>query len=87
MEKGEADTESNIDVFRRQLSQMLDTSEENVDIFTVKDVDKPNPLVASVDQIDVLFAAHGSPWYRKSRLNGQLWLNREQVSHQTTSNN
>ncbi|CAD5119447.1 unnamed protein product [Dimorphilus gyrociliatus] len=59
------------DKLRNSLASILGTSTENVDIFSIYDSDK--------DTTQILYAAHGSPWYDKSRLDGLASENREKL--------
>lgn len=44
---------------------MLNTSVDNVDVFTVLH----SPYNLNENQLDVRFSAHGSPYYAKERIN------------------
>lgn len=55
------------DRFRNSLAKLLNTSIENVDVFTVLKNDNSSVL-------DVRFSAHGSPYYEAERLNGKVLL-------------
>lgn len=63
---------------REELAGILGTAVQRVHIFTVRDVE--NEYYWDVTpKVDVMFAAHGSSWYRPSRLNGLVWANKAQV--------
>ncbi|KAJ8923494.1 hypothetical protein NQ315_010072 [Exocentrus adspersus] len=54
------------DILQQRISKILNTSVENVDVFTV--IRSPN----EPDLIDVRFSAHGSPYYAPERLNNKV---------------
>lgn len=58
--------------FRNSLSQILNASTENIDVFTVLKNDNASIL-------DVRFSAHGSPYYEAERLNGKVLLHQEEL--------
>lgn len=62
--------QSKKDIFRRNLSKLLNTSVENVDVFTVLNHD---------NVLDVRFSAHGSPYYEPERLNGMVAQNQNEL--------
>ncbi len=53
-----------LDTLRGTLSSILGTDPENIEIFTVRNVPEMQEM------IDVRYAAHGSPWYRESKVDG-----------------
>lgn len=63
------------DRFRNSLAQLLNTSVENVDVFTVLKNEDPSVL-------DVRFSAHGSPYYEAIRLNGQIAQNQGKLEEE-----
>ncbi len=67
------DSPSSLNQLQTELAALLDTQEEFVDIFNVRDVPQNESTV------DVFFSASGSPYYRPARLNGIVWTNRDQV--------
>ena len=71
--------DSKYDKLRQKLAGLLGTDATNVLIFTVKDVSETE---TKVKLVDVMYAAHGSPWYRPARLNGLIWSNKAAVSCQ-----
>ena len=66
------------DRLRSRLATILDRPVENVEIFTVRDVEKDNWWDTS--KVDVMYAAHGSPYYRPSKLNGLVLQRKDEVS-------
>lgn len=61
------------DILHSQLSEILNATKENIDVFTVL-------RVANSDNgIDVRFSAHGSPYYAPERLNSKVSLNVDEV--------
>lgn len=52
-------------ILKNRLSKMLNTSVDNVDVFTVLH----SPYNLNENQLDVRFSAHGSPYYAKERIN------------------
>ena len=65
------------DKLRDQLASLLGTAGENVEIFTVRNVEPTDGW--DIKEVDVMFAAHGSPYYRSSKLNGLVWANKDKV--------
>ena len=61
--------------FRALLATKLGTDIENVHCLSVM----YNPDRG--DHTDVRCAAHGSPWYQSSKLDGLISLNRDEVRH------
>ena len=61
------------DKFRAKIASLLGKPKENVDIFTVRNVPGMEKMV------DVRFSAHGSPYYRPSKLNGLMESNKNEV--------
>ena len=68
---------SRYDKLRTQLASLLEIDEDNVLIFTVKDV---TDTETKQKVVDVMYVPHGSPWYRPARLNGLVWSNKDKVS-------
>ena len=64
-------SESQRDKLKASLASILQTSTENVEIFSIYNSGK--------DTTQILYAAHGSPWYDKSRLDGLAILNKEKL--------
>lgn len=60
-------------MLQRHLASILNTSVENVDVFTVLVTPNNDSLV------DVRFSAHGSPYYAPERLNSQVDLSKAEV--------
>ena len=60
--------------FKESVASILDTSEENVDLFSVQDAPK------TAKAIDVRFAAHGSPYYAPERMTAILKNSRLSLS-------
>lgn len=54
---------SKLDVLRKYLSKYMNTSEENVDVFTV---------VPAGPYFDIRFSAHGSPYYAPEKINHRV---------------
>ena len=64
--------------FRDMIASLTTTRKDNVDIFSVILKQERPPIT------DVRFAAHRSPYFKASMLNGIVALNRELVSiHET----
>lgn len=63
---------SHYDKFRRLLAEKLRVEVSFVEIFSVM---KNDPYT------DVRYAAHGSPWYPASKLDGVIALNKDEVMH------
>ncbi|XP_018326960.1 DE-cadherin [Agrilus planipennis] len=61
-----SDSLSKKDILQNRLAKILNTSAENVDVFTVL----TSPSNASL--VDVRFSAHGSPYYLPEKLNAKL---------------
>lgn len=62
------------DILQQQLSKILNTSLENVDVFTVMS----SPVNSSF--LDVRFSAHGSPYYAPERLENKITEYQTKVS-------
>ncbi|GFY53891.1 neural-cadherin [Trichonephila inaurata madagascariensis] len=71
--KSKSQIESKYNKFRDILARLLNVKKENVDIFTVLK-HQDNPPVT-----DIRFAAHGSPYYKASRLDGLIALHRKNI--------
>lgn len=65
---------SRYQLMREMLASWLDTTVDNVDIFTVLN----HPFRERT--IDVRYSAHGSPYYRPTKLNGLMALYKSRVS-------
>lgn len=67
------DSFSKKDILQLRLAKILNTSKDNVDVFTV--------LVSPSDenQVDVRFSAHGSPYYSAEKLNSIASQHRVEV--------
>ena len=63
--------QSHYDKFRKLLAERLRVRESYVEIFSVM---KNGPYV------DVRYAAHGSPWYTASKLDGIIAMNKDEVN-------
>lgn len=61
------------------MASVLNTSSENVDIFTVARSPENSSL------IDVRFSAHGSPYYAPEKLNSKVNLSSHEVSVSTST--
>lgn len=59
-----------------KLANMLNTSLDNVDVFTVLH----SPHNTNQSQLDVRFSAHGSPYYSPEKINAAITENRKEVS-------
>ena len=70
-------TKSRYGRLRELIASRLKIPLNNVDIFTV--LNHPT----SSNTIDIRYSAHGSPYYRPSRLDGVLGLNQSLVKHST----
>lgn len=64
-------TESKKEKLKNSLATILGTSTDNVEIFSVYN--------SGHDITQILYAAHGSPWYDKSRLDGLASLNQNKL--------
>jgi len=58
---------------REQIASRLDVPVDNVDIFTVRD----HPALTRT--VDIRYSAHGSPFYRQTRMDGLLSLDISEV--------
>ena len=65
--------QSHYDILRSLIAKKLDTPVSNVDIFTVRD----HPTMP--DTVDVRYSAHGSPYYRPSRIDGLMNEDKKEV--------
>lgn len=72
---GSAGGLSQKDRLRLSLSNLFNTSTENVDIFTVLKNDNSSLL-------DVRFSAHGSPYYASERMNGKIAQNQGKLEEE-----
>lgn len=63
------------DLLQQRVSQILNTSLENVDVFTV--IRSPNKN----DFIDVRFSAHGSPYYAAEKINNKVTEHQENLEN------
>ena len=66
---------SHYDTLRQQIALRLNVPVDNVDVFSVRD----HPVLRRT--VDVRYAAHGSPFYRPTRLDGLLSVDVLQVKH------
>lgn len=71
---GEYD-KSRYDKMKTELAAKLNVPESNVDIFSVRE---------GKGHTDVRFAAHGSPWYKPSKLDGLVITNKAEVGPAST---
>ncbi|CAH1964482.1 unnamed protein product [Acanthoscelides obtectus] len=65
------------DILQRHLSKIVNTSLENVDVFTV--MTSPN---MTNDFVDVRFSAHGSPYYAPENLENKLTEHRAKLERE-----
>lgn len=65
--------QSRKDILQQQLSKILNTSLENVDVFTIMS----SPINSSF--LDVRFSAHGSPYYAPERLENKITEHQDKV--------
>jgi len=65
---------SHYQLLQETIASWLDVSVDNVDIFTVLN----HPVQEKT--IDVRYSAHGSPYYRPTKLNGMMALHKRRVS-------
>ena len=70
----DVNNESPRDRFRKTMADILETDVQNVDVFTVQEVNQ-----GMEEGIDVRYSAHGSPYYRSARLDGLVWMNKDKV--------
>ncbi|XP_022238088.1 neural-cadherin-like [Limulus polyphemus] len=71
--KSQAVKKSKFDKFRDTLARVLKIDHKNINIFTVYPKQEEPPIA------DIRFAAHGSPYYKASMLNGAVDLNRKLI--------
>lgn len=64
------------ETLREQLSKFLNTSVDNVDVFTVLH----SPHNTNPTQLDVRFSAHGSPYYEPEKINAAISSHQAEVS-------
>lgn len=62
------------EILHQQLSKILNTSLENVDVFTVM------PSASNHSFLDVRFSAHGSPYYAPERIENKITEHQDKVS-------
>lgn len=60
-------------MLQQQFAKILNTSKDNVDVFTV--IKSPS----NGSYIDVRFSAHGSPYYLPEHLNSRVYDHKEEV--------
>ncbi|XP_022647325.1 neural-cadherin-like isoform X4 [Varroa destructor] len=78
--KQQKQVKSKMEEFRDIISELVKTKSENVDIFSVILKQARPPIT------DVRFAAHGSPYYKASMLNGLVALNRQLIERKVGVN-
>ncbi|CAH1778847.1 unnamed protein product [Owenia fusiformis] len=61
-------------ILQKKLAEMLNTATDNVDIFTLRN----HPDLKRT--LDVRYCAHGSPYYKESKLNGLMEQNRDEFA-------
>lgn len=66
-------SESNYEKFQKKLAEKLGVPVENVDIFSVMDN-------KTMQYLDIRYAAHGSPWYPPSKIDGIVTQYKTEVS-------
>jgi hypothetical protein len=66
---------SKAELLTEKLSTYLGNLPNETDIFSIRNT--PNMS----DTVDVMFAAHGSPYYRKERLNGIIIANKDDIEN------
>ena len=66
--------QSHYDMLRSLIAKKLDIPVKNVDIFTVRD----HPTIPNT--VDIRYSAHGSPYYRPSRIDGLMNEDKQEVS-------
>lgn len=71
--KTKAQVISKYDRFKSIMANLLKVNKENVDIFTVLSKQQLPPVT------DIRFAAHGSPYYKATKLDGILALHRKEI--------
>lgn len=64
---------SKYELLRAKIAGLLNVVEDNVDIFTVRNV-PPNFNV-----VDIRYSAHGSPYYRPARMDGLVNQHKDEV--------
>ncbi|XP_065212799.1 DE-cadherin isoform X2 [Planococcus citri] len=69
--------ESKADILRSQLAQILNNTEDNIDVFTIlhSPINNNNTSL----HLDVRFSAHGSPYYEPERINSAIVNNQDDV--------
>ena len=76
-------SKSPADKFKEKIAQLLGTKGRNVEIFSITDVpgsDVPvYPQIFEPPAVDIVFAAHGSPYYQSSKIYGYLSENEDEV--------
>ena len=66
-------TSPKLDSLKKKLGELIETSEDNVDILSVRTV-PGNP-----GDVDVTYVAYGSPYYTPEKLNSIVAMNRDEV--------
>ncbi|KAH1023183.1 hypothetical protein HUJ04_012437 [Dendroctonus ponderosae] len=75
VEKNDAG-KSKKDLLHQRISEIVNTSISNVDVFTVLTTPSNSSL------IDVRFSAHGSPYYAPEKLNNKITANQEKLENE-----
>jgi hypothetical protein len=63
-----------LEVLKARIASLLGTRAELVDVISVSNVPSTRPLM-----VDVVYAAHGSPYYSPEKLNAVVWANKDSV--------
>ena len=90
MTKPKYDEPSTADKFRDKAAKMFGTKPEYIEMFSVTDVPVSNkpayPQIFEPPTVDIVFAAHGSPYYQQSKMYGVMAENKQDVSIQIETN-
>lgn len=67
---------------KHRLADILNTSIENVDVFTILH----SPHNPNTTQLDVRFSAHGSPYYQPEKINAAIDKHQAEVRNTILKN-
>ncbi|XP_063724486.1 neural-cadherin-like isoform X3 [Symsagittifera roscoffensis] len=84
--KPKINEKSTKDKFSEEAAKLLKTQARYVEIFSVNDVPVSNlpvyPQIFEPPTIDIVFAAHGSPYYQQSKMYGIMAENKQEVARE-----
>ena len=74
------DKSTKLQMLQKKIADILKTKPEFVDIFSISDV------AGQPQTVDVVYAAHGSPYYTPEKMNVLMWNNRADILQSTQLN-